>query len=105
MFPANLARPRPLANPPRSAVELLARLRHQLTLVASDNETGRKAARQSNEVYTALLSKNPQAKEAKDWISHVALNLQNIGNRYFRDAMSAKEQVKVELLHKAIDAF
>ncbi len=85
--------------------ELLARLRHQLAFVASDNETGRKAARESNEVYTALLIKNPQAQETKDWINRVALNLQSIGNRYFRDAMSAKEQVKVELLHKAIDAF
>ena len=84
---------------------LLAQLLHQSAVVATDRETSQAAARRSNELFSALLRENPKAQKANDWIKHIALNLNIIGHRYFEESQRTKDQARLDLARKAIEAF
>jgi len=83
----------------------LAQLFHQLSTVSSDHAKARSAAERSNEILRALLREHGQAEKARDWLGGIALNSHNIGHNFFEDADAASGALKMDLLHKAIDAF
>ncbi|MGO9467246.1 MAG: serine/threonine-protein kinase [Isosphaeraceae bacterium] len=83
----------------------LALFLYQLAPLAIDREAARSAATRSSEIYQALLRENPDAKQASSWIGQLALDLHNIGHAYFDESASTNGQTRLDLLHKAIEAF
>ena len=74
------------------------------TMVTS-YETCRSDAQSSIDIYSTLLRENDQAEHAADWAGTIALNLHNIGDKYFHESSATSGEKRLDLLSKAIDAF